>query len=331
MDNNIKNNLKIPYISVIITAHDRKEYILQAVESVLNQNIDRSFYEIIVVKNFIDEKIDYVLNKNNIINIYTNATEHGKKIKIGIDNSKGDVISFLDDDDLFKNDKINNLIKEFSNDEKLVYYHNYQEFISDINEKKKVKPYFKNYSGKFTIKELKNNLNNFIKKYNYGPLFFNCSSIAIRKKFYENVLKYFENISIHTDDMLFFLLLDKVDENLKIFIDNKVFTLYRYHSSTTNYQKNQKLKNNLKLKNILEMYINDTNNLLNIIKDENLKQFLKCRLNNEQFRLYLINKDKKFKKENNLIKNKIKCINYSNGNSIIRFFRAIRDLLKLIF
>jgi len=41
-----------PFISVVITAHDRKEYLKQAVDSALNQTLSRDNYEVIVTKNF---------------------------------------------------------------------------------------------------------------------------------------------------------------------------------------------------------------------------------------------------------------------------------------
>ena len=44
----------MPFISVIITAHNRKEFLLEAVNSALNQTLPKDEYEIIVVKNFQD-------------------------------------------------------------------------------------------------------------------------------------------------------------------------------------------------------------------------------------------------------------------------------------
>jgi cellulose synthase/poly-beta-1,6-N-acetylglucosamine synthase-like glycosyltransferase len=48
-----EKNDKKPYISVIITAHDRKEFLKEAINSVINQTLDKSFYEFIVVIIFI--------------------------------------------------------------------------------------------------------------------------------------------------------------------------------------------------------------------------------------------------------------------------------------
>jgi len=54
----------VPYISVIITAYNRREFLLDAFRSALNQTLDRNKYEIIVTKNFTDYKIDNYIKKN---------------------------------------------------------------------------------------------------------------------------------------------------------------------------------------------------------------------------------------------------------------------------
>ena len=52
------NNSKLIFISVIIIAYKRKEFLLGAIKSVLNQTLDKKYYEIIVVKNYKDDAID---------------------------------------------------------------------------------------------------------------------------------------------------------------------------------------------------------------------------------------------------------------------------------
>ncbi|MGC8664006.1 MAG: glycosyltransferase family 2 protein [Thermoplasmata archaeon] len=126
-----EKNDKKPYISVIITAHDRKEFLKEAINSVINQTLDKSFYEIIVVKNFKDEKIDSYIEKWGIINIYTEEIELSKKIALGIENAKGEVISLLEDDDLFMPKKLETVYNYFKKYENLVYLHNSEYFIDE--------------------------------------------------------------------------------------------------------------------------------------------------------------------------------------------------------
>ncbi|ACP54591.1 glycosyltransferase family 2 protein [Saccharolobus islandicus] len=59
----------MPYISVIITAYNRKQFLLDAIKSALNQTLNRTEYEILVAKNFKDDNIDNYLYKNGMKNI----------------------------------------------------------------------------------------------------------------------------------------------------------------------------------------------------------------------------------------------------------------------
>ena len=46
-----------PTLSVIVTAYNRKEFLLEALQSAVNQTLKREEYEIICIKNFKDAKI----------------------------------------------------------------------------------------------------------------------------------------------------------------------------------------------------------------------------------------------------------------------------------
>ena len=72
-----ESSSKNPFISVVVTAYDRKEFILEAVKSVIDQTLDRSRYEIIVVKNYLDPEIDKFLGGNDVFNIYTDEKPLG--------------------------------------------------------------------------------------------------------------------------------------------------------------------------------------------------------------------------------------------------------------
>ena len=65
---------KLPYVSVIITAYNRKEFLLNAIKSVLNQRLDKKYYEIIVIKNFRDKNIDDFIKDKKIKEILIEGT-----------------------------------------------------------------------------------------------------------------------------------------------------------------------------------------------------------------------------------------------------------------
>ena len=95
-----------PFISVIVTAYNRKEFLLQAVSSALRQTLPRDFYEVIVVKNFEDEEIDRQLKHMGVTNLSSNSVGLGAKVSEALEIARGDVISPLEDDDMFSSDKL---------------------------------------------------------------------------------------------------------------------------------------------------------------------------------------------------------------------------------
>ncbi len=60
------NDSKLPYISVIITAYNRKEFLLNAIKSAVNQTVNKRHYEIIVIKNFKEKTVDEFIDNHNM-------------------------------------------------------------------------------------------------------------------------------------------------------------------------------------------------------------------------------------------------------------------------
>jgi len=213
-------------ISVVITAHNRHEFLLKSVKSVLNQTI-RNF-EVIVVKNFYDDTIDKFLEENNVINIIEKDYRQGAKIFKGVKEAKYDIIAFLDDDDMFherKLEKVSNVIK-FAKD--LIYYHNNFTTINDMD-----RPIHNPYLlvDKYEFKIFSNNEK--IKYINYFDKFHinvNSSSIVINKNIVlsHNIIKELENL---IDYGLFF---SAIDDKGSVVVDGEPLTYYRLHDLQTN-------------------------------------------------------------------------------------------------
>jgi len=221
-----------PKLTVIITAYKRKEFIKEAVSSVLNQTISRDKYEIICVVGFKDENFSSFLKNNDIREFYCDGTL-GECLVTGLKQSNGEIIVFLDDDDLFKKDKLENVLNAFEKTG-CVYYHNNVDLIDKNSREilKKVHPYYKQIKNTI-IWNPPRGINKIIRQ--RGD--FNMSSIAVLKN---DLLKYYDillKIDGSPETTIFYLLLQN---NKPFFFDTKKLTLYRVHeSSFTN------LKNNL--------------------------------------------------------------------------------------
>lgn len=99
-------------------------FLLNAVNSVLEQTGSSRICDITVVKNFVDEDIDGQLLKNSVKVINAGPGGAGEYLLLGIKASSGDLIAFLDDDDKFSPTKIERVVQSFKKDPNLTYYHN---------------------------------------------------------------------------------------------------------------------------------------------------------------------------------------------------------------
>ena len=121
------DNFKL--VSVIITTYKKATYLNRAINSILKQtykNIeiivvddndesseDRKNTELIMLKYSTNSKINYIKHKKNLNGAAARNT--------GIAHSSGDYIAFLDDDDIFNENRINTLVCELEKEENRKY------------------------------------------------------------------------------------------------------------------------------------------------------------------------------------------------------------------
>ncbi len=100
------------FVSIILPFYKKKEYIKETISSVLAQTF--TDYEIIIIYDETDntnlEFIKSIIKNNEKIKIIINERNcgAGESRNIGIKNSKGNFIAFIDADDIWKNDKLEN-------------------------------------------------------------------------------------------------------------------------------------------------------------------------------------------------------------------------------
>lgn len=221
-------------ISVIITAYNRKEFLLEAVKSVLMNDFPRELYEIVVSKNFQDDLIDDFLRKNEVTLVSTRDINIGEQIYLAISNSSGEIICFLDDDDRFKNNKLKSVSLKFSEDNDLVYYHNLTDSIDD-----KSNPIPGNIHRRITNSVVISGPSaEGIAKYlrtrddfTLYSLMFNLSCVSIRRGILLNYAEYLRKIIDGTDWFIFYCALLSSG---KLQFDTEILTDYRVHGSASN-------------------------------------------------------------------------------------------------
>ncbi len=214
--------MKRPFISVIVTAYNRKEFLLEALQSAVNQTLKRDKYEIICIKNFKDAKIDRYIKDNGIINILKNQATIGEYLYLATKKSHGEVLVFLDDDDIFDNRKLSRVYGLLKSSD-IEYYHNNitkeKEFINTV---------------KLEEKALKITADEYTKKYNIlHSSAFCMSAIAIKKILMQKYLKEVVNLRGNQDC---FSLSIALANNSNVLIDNNKLTFYRVHGNNISKQ-----------------------------------------------------------------------------------------------
>jgi glycosyltransferase involved in cell wall biosynthesis len=115
-------------ISVVVDAHLRKEFVERAVRSALEQ----APHEVILVKCYEDDVLDARMERMGVIVVSSKEPFQGGKFADGLKTATGDVVAFLDDDDVFLPGKIPRLQEEFGRDRVDVHVNRYVPFTSSV-------------------------------------------------------------------------------------------------------------------------------------------------------------------------------------------------------
>ena len=109
-----------PNISVIIPVYNSEKYIEQTLKSVLNQSYQS--LEIICINDDSTDKSKEIIknlqktdNRIKLINLDKNIGSPGKVRNIGVQKANGEIIAFLDSDDIWKPNKLKTQIKNMRN------------------------------------------------------------------------------------------------------------------------------------------------------------------------------------------------------------------------
>lgn len=166
------------YVSVIITNYNKEKYIVETIKSVQSQEYKN--FEIIVIDNFSTDNSYKLISKYKRVRLFRNITKKTsalnqiKSIEIGLKKSKGNIICLLDGDDIFKKDKLRNIVEYFAKNP-------YSQAVCDI-------PLIKDKSQLNEFNYDKKRVNN----NKIWPTTFPTSSISVKKKYLLDCIKEFQ-------------------------------------------------------------------------------------------------------------------------------------------
>ena len=217
------------YSSIVIFDFKRPNFIRKEIDFLLKEILGTDS-EIILIKSYTDPEIEKFLNDNKIV--YADLMTDNKQsdyIKAACRIATGEVIIFMDDDDIFYPGKIRYVSNLFKEKKGLGYYHNNFDTIDESDNIKinrnYITPDFK------TLYIYNSEKPEFFRKSKNMKLMlkirpdFNSSSIAIRRSL---LLEYHEDydFNVRPDSFIFALALMS---QLDIMLDNKVLTHYRIY------------------------------------------------------------------------------------------------------
>ena len=260
-----------PYISVIVTAYNRRKYLPFALRSLEAQTLSRDRFEVIVVKNFEDKESDDIISRNGWKDVYNDDSYHGRKILAGLEESRGEIITFLEDDDMYASNRLEEVYKAFTSYDRLVYFHNSQKIIDDKGNllERSPLPTSKNLIGGSTIVIDINELQKLAKRYKIDAVdlvlrlralaAFNSSSESIRRSALEVNAHLLKELPTNVD---LFVFASSVKAGGLMYFTDERLTLYRVHGENWS----SSWSSALRLKGGKEMQLRRARALLQVIK-----------------------------------------------------------------
>jgi len=229
-----------PYISVIVTAYNRRKYLPFALRSLEAQTLPRDKFEVIVVKNFENEESDDIISRNGWKEVYNDDSYHGRMVLAGLEESRGDVITFLEDDDMYVGNRLEEVYKAFKLYDSLMYFHNSQVIIDENGSVIERPPpsllISKNLIGGSPIVIDAGKLRGLAKRYNVSVIdlalkvraypWHNNSSLAVRRRVLEADAHLVRELPTALD---LFAFASSLRAGGLLYFTDKKLTLYRVH------------------------------------------------------------------------------------------------------
>jgi len=206
-----------PLVSVIMPNFNNEKFLAQAVDSVLKQTFVN--YELIVVDDgSSDRSIEILEGYGDSIRYFCTENRGAAAARnLGILNSKGSVIAFLDSDDLWHFEKLSKQIKKLIDEDlDLVYCH-----VQEIDER--------NSTGNLRYAKFSGNcFKDFVEKPGVAVIVAGMSSAIIRKELLSLSGIFDTNVPAPTEDWDF---LRRYCKYARVGYCNEVLTYYRIHAT----------------------------------------------------------------------------------------------------
>jgi glycosyltransferase involved in cell wall biosynthesis len=254
-----------PLISVIIRTFNREKLLSKAIKSVLDQSYPN--FELIILDNLSTDSTEKLVRElietdNRISYVkYNQKYTPGSSLNLGNSIAKGKYLTYLDDDDQWKSDKLEKQLKKFEpEDDKLGLVTGGVQYWNMEKEKKtKIRQWIPSLKGEIYYKSLGQSGNIF------GP----PSVVMISRKAINKIGKFREDMPRGACQQYF----RRIAKEFKIDYVPEVLLDYYFHKNTITAINSK--KDLIKSISSLKIKINSTKNDLELVPDLYLGELLK--------------------------------------------------------
>ena len=113
-----------PFLSVVVITSRHREFVADALGSIRRQTLPRERYELLVVRDYDDEALERLVTGMGGRTLSVPPGDIGPAIAAGVSASRGELLSFLDDDDRFVPEKLERVVERFRADPELGFLKN---------------------------------------------------------------------------------------------------------------------------------------------------------------------------------------------------------------
>lgn len=267
----VNENIQLK-ISVLIIAYNRREYLVHSLYSAYAQTLSRDRYEIIVIKNFEDPYLDNMISYFGARSILIeDGCSLSKACEVGIKAATGDIISFLEDDDVYKNTKLEEVLTIFSSDPNIGFFRHNVSFINSQGKSIRKKER-ENLRITFDRNLIIKNVKKYLWLLRYSGAAFNISSMSIKKSLFAPFLDNFgEAFGLCSDGAMLSLALTS---HCTIHLSRKYLGLYRKSPQSASRSIGTSLEAKNKTAQIVNRFYDDVEAVSKFYNDQNVSVFM---------------------------------------------------------
>ena len=110
-------------ISVVVVAHQRREFLAEALRSIERQTLPKDRFEVFLLKDFDAPELGPQLGRLGATVVQLPSGPLGSWVREVAGRLQGELVAFLDDDDLFEPEKLARVAESFRGADRAVYLH----------------------------------------------------------------------------------------------------------------------------------------------------------------------------------------------------------------